>query len=207
MYEEPEKEKRGLLGRFFHAFTAPSAHYSLGALLLYGFALGVVFWGSFHWAIELSNSEAFCVYCHEHSSVNLVELKQSVHYSNESGIRATCHNCHVPEEWVYKVARKIYVTNELFHHLMGSLSTPEKYEAKRLKLAEFVWDSMRRSDSRECRSCHTLEAMNLRMQEGVAARQHKLAAERGVTCIDCHKGVAHHLPAGTPERKLLTEAP
>jgi len=95
----------------------------------------------------------------------------------------------------------------MFHHLAGSLDTRAQYEAKRLAMAEDVWASMRESDSRECRNCHSYDAMSATAQEGLAARQHQLAAERGVTCISCHMGIAHKLPPGAPERKLLSETP
>lgn len=206
MIEHPAMKRPNFLVRAWRLFSSPSVHFSLGAILVYGFAAGILFWGSFHWAMELSNTETFCVACHEHSEFVLQDLKATKHYSNESGIRATCHNCHVPEEWAHKVLRKIYVTNEAYHHLIGSISTPEKFEAKRQELAGYVWDSMRKSDSRECRNCHSVEAMNLKAQEGLAARQHQLAAEQNVTCIECHMGVVHKLPAGAPPRRLLTES-
>lgn len=195
-----------LVVRAWRQFVNPSAYYSLGAILAYGFGLGIVFWGGFHWTMELTNTETFCVSCHEHSQFTLPEVQASRHYSNAAGIRAACYDCHVPRDWLHKVTTKAYVTNELFHHLAGTVDTREKYEAKRTAMAYDVWRRMRESDSRECRNCHDLSAMNPRQQEGLAARQHELASARGVTCIDCHMGVAHKLPAGAPERRLLSES-
>ena len=205
MIEHPARKGPNLLVRLWRLIANPSSYYSFGAILLYGFGLGIVFWGGFHWMIELSNTETFCVSCHEHSEYTMPEVAASKHYSNAEGIRAACYDCHVPRDWLHKVTTKIYVTRELFHHLAGTIDSHDKYEAKRAVLAQHVWQLMRDSGSRECRNCHDYGSMNLKAQEGLAARQHQLAADRGVSCIDCHMGVAHKLPPGTPERRLLSD--
>jgi nitrate/TMAO reductase-like tetraheme cytochrome c subunit len=126
------------------------------------------------------------------------EYKQSVHYKNASGVRAVCSDCHVPKPWAYKVVRKIKATNELFHTLIGSINTKEKFEAKREEMAKHVWAGMEATDSRECRNCHSLASMKLDIQSRLAGKRHTLKRklEKGETCIDCHKGIAHHLPEG-----------
>ena len=123
------------------------------------FLAGMVFWGGFNWSLELTNTEDFCVSCHVMEAFVYKEYQDSRHYRNSSGVRATCPDCHVPREWVHKVVRKIGAVNELFHWMRGSIDTPEKFEAKRGQLARHVWAGMRRTDSRECRNCHDLEAM------------------------------------------------
>ena len=205
MAEHPSRKGPGLLERLWRLLVNPSAHYSLGAILLYGIGLGVVFWGGFHWAIELSNTETFCVSCHEHSSFTLPEVEKTAHYHNVAGARAQCYDCHVPRDWAHKVSTKVTVTREFFQHLAGSIDTREKYESKRLAMAMDVWQKMRESNSRECRNCHDYSYMNLQQQEGLAARQHQLAAQQKIGCIECHMGVAHKLPVGAPERHLLSE--
>lgn len=92
------------------------------------------------------------------------------------------------------VVRKIQATNELFHHFMGSINTREKFLATRLELAEIVWDNMKKTDSRECRNCHSVNAMAFSSQHDIAAEQHRLGKAQGKTCIDCHKGIVHPLP-------------
>ncbi len=127
------------------------------------------------------------------------EYKQTIHYSNRTGVRATCPDCHVPKEWQHKIARKIQSTNEMMHKLLGSIDTPEKYEAKRLQLAEKVWANMLETDSRECRNCHGFKFMDFRKQGEDAADTHPDALDADLTCIDCHKGIAHKLPEGYEE--------
>ncbi|HEY5633583.1 MAG TPA: NapC/NirT family cytochrome c [Burkholderiaceae bacterium] len=167
------------------------------ALLVAGSALlGVILWGGFNTALELTNSMAFCISCHEMKDNVYQEYVKSPHYANASGVRATCPDCHVPREWFPKVVRKIRATNELFHHLRGTIDTPEKFEAKRAELAEHVWATMKANDSHECRNCHSWEAMDLHKQTQRAQEKMEKGRKDGKTCIECHKGVAHKLPPG-----------
>jgi len=181
--------------KIWAALKQPSAKYSLGGLLVVGFVAGIIFWGGFHTAMEASNTETFCISCHEMEENVYIEYQDTIHYSNRTGVRATCPDCHVPKDWVHKVARKIKATNELYHKVMGSVSTPEKFEAKRLKLAQNVWRTMKETDSRECRNCHDFVSMDYVKQGRRAVQQHVKAFDEGQTCIDCHKGIAHSLPA------------
>ena len=184
-----------VIKKIWEALKKPSAKYSLGGLLVVGFIAGIIFWGGFHTAMEASNTETFCISCHEMEENVYIEYQDTIHYSNRTGVRATCPDCHVPKDWVHKVARKIKASNELYHKAMGSVDTPEKFEAKRLKLARNVWRVMKETDSRECRNCHDYESMDYVKQGRRAVQQHIKGFDDGETCIDCHKGIAHSLPA------------
>jgi nitrate/TMAO reductase-like tetraheme cytochrome c subunit len=125
----------------------------------------------------------------------LQQYKTSVHYQNQaaSGNLLRRH----PKEWVPKIVAKTRATfNELPKKIIGTIDTPEKFKAKRLELAEHVWAKMKETDSRECRNCHALESMELDKQDKSAQKKHSLQRklEKGETCIDCHKGIAHGLP-------------
>ena len=168
---------------------------SLGSLLIGGFVAGVIFWGGFNTAMEATNQESFCISCHEMEDNVYQEYKETIHYSNRSGVRATCPDCHVPKPWIHKMVRKIQASNELFHKALGTIDTPEKFEAKRLQLARNVWKSMKKTDSRECRNCHDYDSMDFVAQQRRAVKRHSKGLEEGKTCIDCHKGIAHSLPA------------
>lgn len=106
----------------------------------------------------------------------------------------------VPKDWFHKVARKFRASGELYHHLVGSIETPDQFEAERVRLATRVWRTMKATDSRECRNCHDYESMDYTLQESRASRRHQQGIEEGLTCIDCHKGIAHELPdmSGVP---------
>ena len=170
------------------------ARYSAGTVLVIGIVLGVLFWGGFNWAMEMTNTEEFCISCHEMRDNVYAEYVTTKHYNNRTGVRATCPDCHVPREWVHKVKRKIQATNELYHKALGTIDTREKFEANRLELARNVWRSMEATDSRECRNCHDYDSMDYVSQGRRAVDAHTEGFEQGKTCIDCHKGIAHQLP-------------
>ena len=160
-----------------------------------GFVFGVLAWGGFNWSLELTNTEAFCISCHEMKENVYKEYRNTVHYANRTGVRATCPDCHVPKEWGYKMIRKIQASNEVWHKLLGSIDTPEKFNAKRLELAKHEWARMKGNDSRECRNCHNFESFDYAEQGRRSATAHQKGLGEGKTCIDCHKGIAHSLPA------------
>ena len=191
--------KPGLLKRCWVTLTKPSK-YSLIAVLLTGVIAGIVFWGGFNTALEATNKEAFCISCHEmRDNVYKEYSDNTIHYTNRTGVRATCPDCHVPKEWGPKMLRKIQASRELLGKVTGTIDTPEKFEAQRLKLAEREWARMKANDSLECRNCHTLKSMDTEKQKPRAKKSHELAAKDGDTCIDCHKGIAHHKPKGMKE--------
>lgn len=165
---------------------------SIGAALFF-IAVGVVLWGGFSWTLEVTNTEEFCISCHEMKNNVFEEYKNTSHYSNRSGVRATCPDCHVPNEFHHKIMRKIHASNELYHKILGTIDTAEKYEAKRHQMAQHVWQGMEQTDSRECRNCHDLSQMNASKQQEHAAKQHALAESQDRTCVYCHKGIAHKL--------------
>lgn len=175
-------------------FWRPAPAISLGVLLIAGFAGGVVFWGGFNWSLEMTNTEGFCIGCHEMRDNVYVEYRNTVHFTNRSGVRATCPDCHVPKEWQHKIVRKIQASNEVYHHILGSVDTREKFLDKRIQLATNEWKRMKLTDSRECRNCHKFEFMDYSVQEPRASRTHQEALSAGQTCIDCHRGIAHGLP-------------
>lgn len=182
----------GLLRRWWRALWRPSP-WSLFSLLVVGGVGGVIFWGGFNTFMEFTNRLEFCTGCHEMGTV-YEEWKGSVHYANASGVRAICSDCHVPKDWTAKLVRKIQATNELFHHIRGTIDTPEKFEEKRAELAEHVWATMKSRDSQECRNCHSYQAMAFHKQSARAKEKMEEAMREGKTCIECHKGIAHKLP-------------
>ena len=164
------------------------------ALLLLGMILGAAAWVGLTSALVLTDTESFCISCHEMRDNVYAEYRNTIHFQNRTGVRATCPDCHVPREWGYKMIRKIRASNELLHKALGSIDTPEKFNAKRAELAQHEWDRMKRTDSRECRNCHNFTHMDYMEQNKRSAATHQTAFNEGKTCIDCHKGIAHTLP-------------
>lgn len=185
--------------RLFRWYLRPSVQIGQGILLTIGIGAGIILWGGFNTAMEATNTLEFCISCHEMQDTVYQEYKTSVHYKNPAGVRAVCSDCHVPHEWGPKVVRKIQASNEVWHKLMGTIDTPEKFEAKREELANHVWATMKANDSRECRNCHSFEAMDFEHQQRRSREKMEPVAlgtdlSQGSTCIDCHKGIAHKLP-------------
>jgi len=183
-----------MITRIWKWFWRPSATISLGVIAIVSGLGGVIFWGGFNTVMEYTNTLSFCVSCHEMESTVYPEYKKTVHYSNPSGVRVICSDCHVPKNWTAKLVRKIKATNEVYHWLVGTIDTPEKFEAHRLQMATNVWEQMKATDSRECRNCHSFEAMDFKRQARRPQEKHPAAIKEGKTCIDCHKGIAHNLP-------------
>jgi cytochrome c-type protein NapC len=123
------------------------------------------------------------------------ELKTTVHYTNRSGVRAHCPDCHVPHNWTDKIARKMQASKEVWGKIFGTINTREKFLDHRLELAIHEWARMKANDSLECRNCHSAESMDITRQSPRAVEAHqRFLFPREKTCIDCHKGIAHHLP-------------
>jgi trimethylamine-N-oxide reductase cytochrome c-type subunit TorC len=164
-----------------------------GALAAAGVVAGLAVAGGFYAGITWTDSLQFCTSCHEMGE-DYAEYQQTIHYKNAFGVRATCADCHVPKELGPLVWAKVLASNDLLQHFLGTIDTKEKFEANRLRMAKIVWADMEADNSRECRSCHEVEAMDLHAQteQAKAVMQPGLAA--GQTCISCHKGIAHHLP-------------
>src|SRR6266513_1173036 len=160
----------GFLSGLWQVLRRPSARFSLLTLAGGGFVAGIIFWGGFNTAMEATNTMEFCVSCHEMRDTVYQEYKTTIHYANRTGVRAICADCHVPKDWVHKVVRKVQASGELYGKVMGSIDTPEKFEAKRLELAKNEWARMEKADSRECRNCHSFEGMSPAKQKPVAAQ-------------------------------------
>jgi len=186
--------RRGLIARIWTVLRRPSGRFALVTLVIFGGVWGILFWGGFNWGMEEANTLEFCISCHEMRDTVYQEYKQTIHYQNQFGVRATCPDCHVPRPWLLKVRRKIQASNELWHKILGTIDTPAKFEQHRLALAEDVWATMKASNSRECQNCHTEDAMDIHAQSDAAQKVMAPGLQAGLTCIDCHKGIAHHLP-------------
>ncbi|WP_333824064.1 NapC/NirT family cytochrome c [Pinisolibacter sp.] len=168
---------------------------ALGLLLLGG-AVTAVFFGGFTVFAQYTNRLEFCISCHEMENGPYAEYKKTIHFQNRTGVRAECNDCHVPKDFGPKLMAKVMAAKDVWHHLLGTIDTKEKFEEHRLDMAKRVWAKMSSTGSRECRNCHDFGAMNLEEQGRRAKLKHPVAMQEGKTCIDCHKGIVHELPQG-----------
>jgi cytochrome c-type protein NapC len=186
--------KSGRMKRMWARLNRPSTKYSALAIGSVFFVAGILFWGGLHTGIHMTNSLEFCTTCHEMRDTVYQEYKNTIHYSNRTGVRAICSDCHVPREWFPMMKRKAQASLELWGKLTGIIDTKEKFEARRMQLATHEWGRMKASNSQECRNCHSFDAMSAELQKQTPYKKHIKAREEGKTCIDCHKGIAHQLP-------------
>ena len=181
-------------------WSRPASKWLLGIPLgaFIAFALGAAALGSMNYVLHETSTTEFCYVCHSHDAFIRPEYEASTHFRNLSGVRAECADCHLPHDnWFDLVWTKFVVSFDIIPEVMGKLDTQEKYESHRAEMAEVVWREFKEDDSKFCRSCHTLDAMDLEAQERRTARRHSQAADNGQTCIDCHYGIVHKLPEGS----------
>ena len=69
----------GLIKGYWQTINRPITYYSVGFLTLGGFLAGVMFWGAFNTALEVTSTEAFCTSCHEMHDNTFAELKSTIH--------------------------------------------------------------------------------------------------------------------------------
>ena len=187
-------EKHGILKCTWNFLKTPSAKYSVLGIGALSFIVGILFWGGFNTAMEATNRLEFCIGCHEMYDNVYQEYKTTIHYTNRTGVRAICSDCHVPKDWGHKMLRKLQASQEVWGKLTGYVDTREKFESHRMELATHEWARMKASGSRECQNCHNFDAMSGNVQKQTVYNKHMKAKAEGQTCIDCHKGIAHHLP-------------
>ncbi len=188
------ENRKGFLKLTCDFLCHPSTRVPVLVIVASSLLAGIIMWGGFNTAMEATNDLEFCISCHEMRDNVYPEYKKTLHYSNSSGVRAICSDCHVPRSWGYKLLRKIRATRELVAKVTGDIDSREKFEENRLAMAEREWARMKASDSRECRNCHSFEAMRGAPTLSLVYDKHMQAQKEKKTCIDCHKGVAHLLP-------------
>jgi len=168
------------------------------------FVLGFASFGAMNAFFSFTNTTEFCTSCHS-MQINLAEYKETVHYKNASGVRAECADCHVPKEFIPKLQAKIIAAKDVYHEFLGDFAVSDEikndpdaylahYNKHRWDMANAVWDKMKASDSRECKTCHAFDTMDGGEQSRQAKKKHARAIKKGQTCIDCHQGIAHELP-------------
>jgi cytochrome c-type protein NapC len=187
-------EKPGFIGRYWRLLKGQST-VPMGIVAGFCFLGGIVYWYGFNWAMDASNTESFCISCHEMKDNVYPAYSESIHYSNRSGVRAVCSDCHVPHKTSDKIVRKIQATKEVWGKITGKINTPEKFAEHHLNLAQREWQRFKKNDSLECRNCHDQSFMNFAKQGAPGTFMHKEMLDTGhFTCVDCHKGIAHVLP-------------
>jgi len=189
--DSKEGPKRG----WWRRLTSPSATWSVLALLVVGLLIGAAGVIGTQVMVEATGTNEFCGgACHSMQWV-ADEYKQSIHYANRTGVRAGCHDCHIPHSYPQLLWYKAKAgTKDVIGEIRGVISTKDKFEKDRLREAQEVWAEFKETNSANCQHCHVFSPEIIAKQKEVAQPMHQMVLQKQGTCIDCHKGVAHTAP-------------
>ena len=199
-----DEEERGK-NLWSRLWRRPDAKWMLGIPIggFVAFVVGLVVIVGAQATIHATSSNAFCATaCHSHEQFIAPEWRESEHYHNRTGVLAGCADCHIPEEYPDKliVKTRMGITDIYAEFIAHTITTREKYEANRARMAQSVWDRMKANDSKACRTCHSPERFDPEEQSAAAKASHQALSGGQITCIDCHKGVAHLTPGEAQEK-------
>jgi cytochrome c-type protein NapC len=136
------------------------------------------------------STNQFCAQtCHVMTATVAKEFEESPHWDTATGVRPSCADCHVSEGLTMATWDHFVGTRELVAFAFRGIRTPEAFEAERADAAHRVRMKMLGNDSRNCRSCHVMAAIQPERTRG--QRQHAQALESGTTCIACHYNLVH----------------
>ena len=193
--ESRSTNQRGLIARTWQRLRRPSTHWSVLALLGIGLAAGFAGTVGTQVMVEITGTDAFCGNaCHSMQWVAL-EHKQSVHGLNRTGVKASCHDCHIPKHYPELLWYKAVAgTKDIIGEMRGVIGTEELFKKERLRMAQHVWAEYKQNNSQNCRNCHEFAPAMLAKQQEFVRPLHQQVIEGKATCIDCHKGVGHVAP-------------
>jgi nitrate/TMAO reductase-like tetraheme cytochrome c subunit len=165
------------------------------ALLVAGFVIGSVAVIGTQIMVKVTGTNAFCGNtCHSMQWV-ANEYRDSNHHLNSKGVQAGCHDCHIPHDYpallFYKAKAGL---KDVIGEIKGTISTEEKFNKERKRMAEEVWAEFKANNSANCRTCHTITAAVVKKQEDYVQSMHEEFLQGKMTCIDCHAGIAHKAP-------------
>lgn len=185
----------GLIARTWRSLRSPSARWSVLALLVLGVVVGAGATIGTQVMVAVTGTDAFCGgSCHSMQWVQR-EHQQSGHHVNRTGVKAGCHDCHIPKDYPYLLWYKAKAgTKDVIQEMRGVISTEEKFKKERLRMAKLVWDEYKGNNSQACRNCHQFNAEVVAKQKEFVQPMHAQFLSGAMTCIDCHKGIAHTAP-------------
>lgn len=197
-----------MVKRFWEALKLRCATCATTTLVVGGILIGLTVAGLLlaggAYGLAWTNTEQFCISCHEMKNNVYAEYKDTIHDKNRTGVRAICADCHVPRAPGPMLKRKVEATFELWGHFVtGVIDTKDKFETHRHDMAKRVWTRMKQTDSLECRNCHDDKKVSAELQTEKARNRHEKGRKEGLTCIDCHFGIAHSEPKGPGPQELV----
>ena len=186
--ETPKQEGvlRALWRSLHNLFRKPLI--GIGIFAAFLLVLGVSLHATEKVNVYLASTE-FCVSCHSMEAYQYQEYQESRHYQTSSGVRPSCGDCHVSREFWPAVWEHMVGLEDAIAEASFDWHDPATMEDRRPAMAEKVRMSMLGNDSRACRTCHVMEAIQPQRARG--QRAHENALESGQTCIACHYNLVH----------------
>ncbi len=135
-----------------------------------------------------TSGEAFCTSCHSMELV-AVPYRESKHYKPDSGVRASCGDCHVSEGVFAATWDHFIGTKDLIRQLFGADYDDPVVNALHLPQAAFAarkWFEDR--DSATCKRCHVKEAI---FGDRPDTLQIHLEDAKDKSCVECHYNLVH----------------
>jgi nitrate/TMAO reductase-like tetraheme cytochrome c subunit len=166
-------DRGGLFARTWRRLRSPSARWPLMALVGVGIVLGAIAIIGTQVMVHLTGHRPFCgTACHSMQWV-AQEHRDSIHGATRTGMRATCHDCHIPSEYPELLWYKAVAgTKDAIGEMRGIISTEEKFRTERKRMAALVWSEYKDNDSRACRGCHVFSTEVLAKQQEAARAVH-----------------------------------
>jgi nitrate/TMAO reductase-like tetraheme cytochrome c subunit len=185
----------GPLRRAWRRLRSPSARWSVAVLVALGIVISAIAVIGTQVMVHVTGTDEFCgTACHSMQWV-ANEHRESLHGATRTGMRATCHDCHIPRNYPELLWYKAVAgTKDVIGEIRGVISNEEKFKQERMHMAGLVWAEYRANDSRACRGCHQFSQDVLAKQQEMVQVIHAPVLEGKATCIDCHKGVGHAAP-------------
>jgi nitrate/TMAO reductase-like tetraheme cytochrome c subunit len=185
----------GLLVRTWRRLRSPSARWPVAALVTLGVLVGAIAIIGTQVMVHATGTDEFCgAACHSMQWV-ANEHRESLHGATRTGMRATCHDCHIPRDYPELLWYKAVAgTKDVIGEIRGVISNEETFKQERMHMAGLVWAEYKANDSRACRGCHQFSQEVLAKQQEMVRPIHAPVLDGKATCIDCHKGVGHAAP-------------
>ncbi|MEO8304763.1 MAG: NapC/NirT family cytochrome c [Betaproteobacteria bacterium] len=192
---DEKNEGRGAVRRLWTWLTKPSATLSVLALAIAGIVIGAGGVIATQVMVAQTGTNEFCGGACHSMQWAAKEYRESIHAVNSKGVKAGCHDCHIPHAYPallwYKAKAGI---KDAIGEARGVISTEEKFNKERLRMAQHVWAEFKETNSANCQYCHAFTPEIIAKQKDFVQPLHKMVLEKQGTCIDCHKGIAHTAP-------------
>lgn len=180
------------------------------ALVAIGVAIGIVVAAGTTWMVNATGTDNFCATACHSMQWAASAYEHGKHYTNTSGVRASCVDCHIPYEsrpatpfqYVFGTlwTKGVDGTHDVIAKMRGVISDEAKWNEQKPRLSAEVRAWFKETNSETCQGCHKLDAFASTGPSAFMAMQEHSGLMKAdkIDCIECHAGIAHAYaaPAG-----------